>query len=59
MKHLMTLKPFGGHQNGKYNMYTQANVVACIALQRNGNMNSYLLYIGSVFGSLNSIQIGF
>ncbi len=40
-----------GSQNGKYNMYTQANVVACITLQRNGNMNNYLLYIGSVFGS--------
>ncbi len=59
-KHLMTIdvETIWASQNGKYNMYTHANVVAYITFQRNENPNDFLLYIGSVFGSLNEIQIG-
>jgi hypothetical protein len=34
---------------------THAHVIAYITLQRNGDVNSFLLYIGSVFSSLNAI----
>jgi hypothetical protein len=42
----------------KNTTFTHANVVAYITFQRNRNPNDYLLYIGSVFGSLNAIQFG-
>ncbi len=51
------LKPFGRHKMENITC-THANVVAYITFQRNGNPNDFLLYIGSVFGSLNAIQIG-
>ncbi len=37
---------------------THTNVVTYIAFERNGNPSDFLLYIGSVCGSLNAKQIG-
>jgi hypothetical protein len=58
MKHLVTIdvETIWGSQNGNYNMYTHK--CSYITFERNGNPNDFLLFIGSVFGSLNAIQIG-
>ncbi len=36
-------------------MYSYAYVITYIKLQRNGDVNGFLLYIGNVFGDLNAI----
>ncbi len=36
-------------------MYSYAYVITYIKLQRNGDVNGFLIYIDCVFGSLNAI----
>ncbi len=60
-KHLMTINRCRNHlgvTKWKIQCVPHANVVAYITFQRNGNPNDFSLYVGSVFASLNAIQIG-
>jgi len=50
------MKPFGVTKWKMYHVHT--HVITYITLLKNEDANGFLLYIGSVFGSLNVILFG-
>ncbi len=57
MKHLMAIyvETIWQSLDGKCNMYT--HIITYIVVLRNKDVNDFVLYIGCVFGSLNSLSI--